>query len=797
MNRILTNVSLVALSVSLIAMTPELLAQKPQGPPGAGPAGAPVGGAPGGGAASLSGFSYTPTEWKRFTNLPPAKKKVLCFKLRYGNSSSQPFILEPVENAQKFSTECTTVDSQDPLLMREILVIGIDWSEIVEDSRLKLLNINVTNQQGNPINATPIRPSFTSLPSATSNAGGAPIYLTWPYELPGDAIPTVSVSTVYTPVIPGAPWQSNTFYPAGSVVVSAYNNGHFYTALSGGVSGNTDPGFLAAAVPAITDGQLTWEDSGTTLPTGAKATMWLPATPHCLGDVIADPYNGHFYTVAVGGVPPSPPAVPTCATTSGPPPTDPFPSSPPPSPTGIQFSVSDGSVLWKLVVPPGTRRASAYYSVGQIVKDLASNNFYVVVATLAPVARTSASATNPFPATPPARFRVNDGDVTWELVGRWESNHPYANSSVVLDASGSHLYKSQANGTSGAIPSQPFFPIGQGGVFADRLTAVPVTESFIRGVNWIDMLTSNPAIAAWKPGTEYHAGQTVRDPNGAEIYQALNDGPSGSVFPEPPHKPPMLWEDTGQQGNGLIPEWTKDTDYSPNTLVRDPVNKEVYRAMNDGHSGPTLPNFVLTPAPHLQIQWQDSGTTPPASVASGQPADQTVSLLNLTLPQVHSLYYYNVAAEVIVSSIRIPNNVAIEVTPATSPATYTYKQQGSNLLIDPVLLFTAYIRPMDAERPFRVKEIFKIPGITFGLSLASPTTNFYFGGSTEVLRNIQCVYGFNVSNISKLAVPSGTVGVGSTAPTVQSFSKGGFIGFTFNISGFIQGLFGAGSKSPI
>jgi hypothetical protein len=219
--------------------------------------------------------------------------------------------------------------------------------------------------------------------------------------------------------------------------------------------------------------------------------------------------------------------------------------------------------------------------------------------------------------------------------------------------------------------------------------------------------------------------------------------------------------------------------------------------MNDGHSGPTLPNFVLTPAPHLQIQWQDSGTTPPASVASGQPADQTVSLLNLTLPQVHSLYYYNVAAGVIVSSIRIPNNVAIEVPPATSPATYTYKQQGSNLLIDPVLLFTAYIRPMDAERPFRVKEIFKIPGITFGLSLASPTTNFYFGGSTEVLRNIQCVYGFNVSNISKLAVPSGTVGVGSTAPTVQSFSKGGFIGFTFNISGFIQGLFGAGSKSPI
>jgi hypothetical protein len=636
-------------------------------------------------------------------NPPAGKKKVLCFKLRYGNSGSQAFILETLDlaskqqiaqkcatdksatdeckNAQELSELCTVVDSNHPLLMREVLVIGIDLSEIVDDSRIKLLNINVTSQQGNPINATPVRGSFTGAATTSENAGSQPIFLAWPYELSGDVIPTVSVNAVYTPVIPGAPWQSNAFYPAGSIVVSRYNNGHFYTALNGGVSGNTDPGFLAAPAPAITDNQLTWEDSGTTLPTGAKATLWLPRTPHCLGDVITDPYNGHFYTAVKGDPPPAPPTNTPCATSSGSMPADLFPSALPAMPPNVTFTVNDGSLVWNLVTTaPGMRKPEFPYSSGYIVKDVPSNRLYVATGILVgDVAKTSSDRNDPFPAAPPPHISITDGAVTWQLVESWQANQKYAANSAVLDAAGSNLYQTSVTGTATGIPSQPFFPITQGDIFAEQ---------------------DSPLIAA---------------------------------------------------------------------------------------------------VPHLKIeQWQDSGTTSPASVASGQPADQAVSLLNLTLPQVHSLYYYNVAAGVVVSTVRIPNNVAVEVTPATNPATYTYLKKGSNLLIDPVLLFTAYIRPMDAERPFRPKEIWNIPGISFGMSLASPTNDFYVGGSTEVLRNFQCVYGFNVAGTAKLAVASGTVGAASSPPTVTNFSKGGFIGFTFNISGFVQGLFsGGGSKSPL
>ena len=94
------------------------------------------------------------------------------------------------------------------------------------------------------------------------------IYLAWPYQLPGDAIPTFSVSLVYTPPVPGAPWQGNTFYPAGSVVILSANDGHFYTALTGGFSAAepNEPSLPVDVPPTIRDGNLFWLDSGTSTP---------------------------------------------------------------------------------------------------------------------------------------------------------------------------------------------------------------------------------------------------------------------------------------------------------------------------------------------------------------------------------------------------------------------------------------------------------------------------------------------------------------------------------------------------
>jgi hypothetical protein len=117
------------------------------------------------------------------------------------------------------------------------------------------------------------------------------------------------------------------------------------------------------------------------------------------------------------------------------------------------------------------------------------------------------------------------------------------------------------------------------------------------------------------------------------------------------------------------------------------------------------------------------------------------------------------------------------------------------LTVDPVLFITWYPVPFDAERPFRPSDFLHV-GANFGLSLASPTNNFYVGGSTEIRRNVQLVFGFNVAKISRLAVSSGTTitvsGAPPSPPTTQHFAKGAFIGLTFNISGFVQGLFGGG-----
>ena len=86
-----------------------------------------------------------------------------------------------------------------------------------------------------------------------------------------------------------------------------------------------------------------------------------------------------------------------------------------------------------------------------------------------------------------------------------------------------------------------------------------------------------------------------------------------------------------------------------------------------------------------------------------------------------------------------------------------------------------------------------------GVSLASPTTNFYLGLSTELLRNVELVYGASLMRVSDLAVSDLTIvtqmGAPPTPPTKQAYEHGYFVGLTFNVSGFVQGLFGGGGAS--
>jgi hypothetical protein len=102
---------------------------------------------------------------------------------------------------------------------------------------------------------------------------------------------------------------------------------------------------------------------------------------------------------------------------------------------------------------------------------------------------------------------------------------------------------------------------------------------------------------------------------------------------------------------------------------------------------------------------------------------------------------------------------------------------------------------MDAESPWHWRDL--RPAATFGLSLSSPSGNFYFGGSSEIRRNVQITYGFTVAKTSKLAPGSAYNSSGSptTSPsTISIFGKGAYIGISYNISGFLQTLFGSSSK---
>jgi len=312
----------------------------------------------------------------------------------------------------------------------------------------------------------------------------------------------------------------------------------------------------------------------------------------------------------------------------------------------------------------------------------------------------------------------------------------------------------------------------------------------------------------------------------------------------------LIWLDLGETRPLTTDEykvlrWEQSTDYCKGSLIFVPGvgNGRYYQAQDCGKSGDFSPFLNLDPP--YPVTWQDSGTTAPAPVAGGQPADQNVSLVNLTLPQAHSLSYFNIAAGVLVDFKKSPtfgfvpassyggtlpagfNPGPIPAPTATvlgvdsktgctisgvagSATAYVWEcpiQTGTGATpVDPVLVLTGYIVPVDAERPFRYKGVGwwrdYLPAPSLGISLANPTTNFYLGASNEAfVRNLQFFYGVGFHSTS-LRLASGAsqpawggAGTPPTVATTSGFLKGFFFGATFNLSGFVQTLFGGGAKS--
>lgn len=701
--------------------------------------GGSAGAAAGGGA--LPGLSWAQTSWPSQLRFPSElpHTRLLCFRLVYTYSATQPFVLErvapptpPEPPVQVGGKPCDLLDENNPLMMRERLVIGIDTSKTTFPDRVKLLNINLTTQQGNPINPSPVRPSFAgSAPSTVTPLAPptGPFFLTWPDRLPGDVVPTLSINVVYTPVAPGAPWEAHTFYPAGSIVVKGLDpdgksspNGHYYTALTGGISGTTSPEWPPNGPPPIEDHDpqvppLSWKDQGSnSAGCGSAVKPWQPNTVYSAGTCVTSSDSRYWVAATTG-------------------------------------------VSW-------TREEPFHLAVAGSVKEDTTLT-WVDSGTTAP--------------SSPAKL--------------WLAGMPHVVGDVITpDPPNGHFYTAIQGGTSGH--TKRTFPImSADAVPDDKLPRLQVRD---RDVTWEFLSATAPNRI---PDTPYRAGAVIfADGHFYASQKDCDHGPAASPLACVSGSTNATFTGTKQEQvkdgdvvwveRGVVPEsvvWQRDTSYGSRAVVYSKERKQFYVAVQSfsGKSAPAArePEFPVAGTLN-QVQWQDTGIVAPSSVASGQPADQTLNLLNLALPQSHAFSYFNLAAGVVYNTVRTPSFAVVNGLGVQNPTSRT---------VDPVLFLTGYwLGPMDAEREWCPKDL--IPGLSFGLSLANPTTNFYAGGSSELfLRNVQLVYGASITRVSDLAslTPINT----TTAATKPRFTARWFIGLTFNVSGFVQGLVSAGKST--
>jgi hypothetical protein len=399
---------------------------------------------------------------------------------------------------------------------------------------------------------------------------------------------------------------------------------------------------------------------------------------------------------------------------------------------------------------------------------------------------------------------------------KWLENTSYAQNAWVNF--GNQCYQASGSGKSGSKKDSEH-EFGPTPNYLD-----PVDEGTM---HWIYMGPClSPTAQVWAASTAYAEGTVVvppglKDPlpGGTHYYKALRDGVSNANAPIFKVDGGVVDESDGiyYMDAGTTPPTTGLRIWEPHRLYRvsdailDARTGHYYTVVQGGISGSEQPRFFV-PNPKRTtdnerdgtVRWQDLGSTlPTGTLVGNQPSDLTLNVLNLSLPQTQVLSYFNLASGVVVSSLKPPSinsvtaNAMSGCLPGVNSCTIYTSSKGSRL-IDPVLGITVYaIKPLDAERPFRWTDA--VPAPTLDISLSSPTNNFHVGFASEFLvRNLQLVYGVSAVQESRLA---GTItyepgnlsmpGPG-TQPTAlftsKKFNYGGFVGFTFNITGFIQSL---------
>lgn len=159
-----------------------------------------------------------------------------------------------------------------------------------------------------------------------------------------------------------------------------------------------------------------------------------------------------------------------------------------------------------------------------------------------------------------------------------------------------------------------------------------------------------------------------------------------------------------------------------------------------------------------------------------------VTLLEEKFPVIRGLYRFNLSTGLMASFVEKPsfdkvlNNNALD---STKPTYFIQKSSSGDPDISPVLAFTAYWKPVDIYERTRWTDW--IPNPTIGFDVANPTDDFFVGGSSEFIRNIQIIYGWNFAKVDKLTNIQ-DLDSDSDPAVSQSFDSNFFIGVTFNIN---------------
>jgi hypothetical protein len=394
----------------------------------------------------------------------------------------------------------------------------------------------------------------------------------------------------------------------------------------------------------------------------------------------------------------------------------------------------------------------------------------------------------------------------------WEPNTYYAPGSIVVPntTADGHFYMTQSGGLSES--NEPGWQHTQS--YAE-VTGSPQCR-------WQAVNSNLPTSAfaqgklpqVWAPNVKYDSWSFVTSPTTGNVYVALNSCTSGNTIPLFTLTPAITDEtvvnsegkvktgsaeltDTGRDGLPCASQtlflWKPNTPVTTDmTLCDDSDRNRQYKVAVAGTTGSTRPNFVHKNAKVTDEnapRWLDQGLVQPASVASAVPNEASVIPLNgVPYPQTHSLSAYNLASGVIVSTIRTPS---FAFSTALTTNNGTPVETGSSLIVDPVIFLGRYIKPFDAENKERKGDFVASTSVNIGFSLSSPTSNFYFGGSNEILRYVQFNYGFALAKVSKLATGTFVLSSATTPNTVQVFKEGAYFGFSFNIVGLIQGMTGS------